>query len=108
MEAHISWRHMEHSPELETRVRNKLSKIERFSERVSSIEIIFTKESSRFLCEIQVKLEKAPNFVIKNEGYDLTEVLDDCLDKTKRKIKEYESKVRERRSGRGAHSDESE
>lgn len=97
MEIQLSWRHMEHSPELEAKVRTKLAKIEKFSERMSSMEIIFTKESSRFSCEIQIKLEKAPSFVVKDEGYELTEVMDACLDRAKRKIKEYESRTRERK-----------
>ena len=97
MDIHLSWRHMEHSPELEEKVRAKLSKIEKFSERMSSMEMIFTKESSRISCELQIKLEKAPNFVIKGEGYKLIEVMDSCLDKTRRRIKEYERRTRERK-----------
>lgn len=101
MESNISWRHMESSPELTKIINEKLDKLEKCSDRLSSLNIIISREgnaqqhSHRDSIELQIKMRKMSMFIIKEEGYDLQAMIDKCFDIAKRKIKELESKVRD-------------
>lgn len=109
MKIHISWRHMEHSPKLVEIINNKVIKLEKCSDRISSVDVVISQEGSaqqhsrRELVELQIKLSKIPLFIIKEQGYDLQALIDNCVDRAKRKIKDLESKVRDTR--RKKHSD---
>ncbi|MFA5032331.1 MAG: HPF/RaiA family ribosome-associated protein [bacterium] len=103
MQSNISWRHMEGSPAITAIINEKLLKLEKCSERLSSIDIIIAMEgnaqrnSHRESIELQIKMRKMSMFIIKEEGYDLQAMVDECFDIAKRKIKELESKVRDTR-----------
>ncbi len=98
MQAIISWRHLEHSMALEERINKKLAHLEKFSHRISKITIILASEGARSLVEFKIELNKAPTFLIKEESYDIHEAIDNCIRKSERKIKEYERKVRSKKS----------
>lgn len=101
MKVNISWRHMEHLPELAEIINKKLEKLEKCSDRISSVDVIVASEGSvqqhshRELVELQVKLNKMPLFILKEQGYDLQTLIDNCIDRAKRKIKDLESRIRD-------------
>lgn len=103
MQSNISWRHTESVPEAITIINEKLEKLEKCSDRLSSVNIIISREgnaqknSHRDSIELQIKMSKIPMFIIKEEGYDLKAMIDECFDIAKRKVKELESKVRDTR-----------
>ncbi|MDI6840044.1 MAG: ribosome-associated translation inhibitor RaiA [bacterium] len=97
MQVNISWRHFEPSKVLEDLINKKLAKLEKFSKRVLKVETVLAREGARNLAEIQIKLSKAPTLLVKEQDYDMYKAINSCMDKAKRKIKQYESKVREKK-----------
>lgn len=98
MQAIISWRHLEHSKVLEDRINTKLAHLEKFSHRISQISIILTNEGARNVVELKVELDKAPTLFVKEESYKIHEAIDNCIKKSERQLKEYERKVRNKKS----------
>lgn len=97
MQVNISWRHLEPSKVLDDFINKKLAKLERFSRRILKVDTILVREGMRNSVEIQIKLSKAPTLLVKEQGYDIYEVINSCIDKAKSKIKHYEGKVREKK-----------
>jgi ribosomal subunit interface protein len=97
MQVIISWRHLEHSKELEDRVNTKLAHLEKFSHRISKVSVVFAQEGARSLVELKIELNKVPTFIVKEQGYDMHQAIDGCIKKSERKIKQYESKLRDKK-----------
>ncbi len=98
MKAIISWRHLEHSKVLEDRINTKLVHLEKFSHRISQISVILTSEGARSVVELKIELDKAPTLFLKEESYEIHEAIDNCIKKSERQLKEYERKVRSKKS----------
>ena len=100
MQVTISWRHLEPSKVLDDLINKKLAKLERFSRRILKVDTVLIREGARNLVEIQMKLSKAPTLLVKEQGYDIYDVINSCIHKAKSEIKHYEGKVREKKSGK--------
>ena len=97
MQVNFSWRHLEPSKAMQDIINTKLAKLEKFSKRISSIDVILTQEGARNEVEFQIRLRKAPTFIVKEQSYDMYVALNSCLSRAKRKVKQYESEVRGRK-----------
>lgn len=97
MQVTISWRHREHSKVLDEYINKKLAHLEKFSRRISNVSVIVEQEGARNLVELQIKLEKAPNFLVKQQNYNMREAVDNCITKAERKIRHYEEKIRDKK-----------
>jgi ribosomal subunit interface protein len=97
MEILISWRHREPIKPFEEYINKKISHLEKFSRRIAKSIVILNQEGTRNVVELKIKLNKAPSFLIKEEGYDIRNVVDACIHKAERKVKQYERKVRQRK-----------
>ncbi|MCK4352758.1 ribosome-associated translation inhibitor RaiA [candidate division WOR-3 bacterium] len=97
MQVNISWRGIEPSDTMKEVVNKKVSNLERFSKRILNAEVVLAREGARYLSELEVKLGKASPFFAKEQAYDIYQALDSCVAKIKRRIKQYKSKIRQRK-----------
>ena len=97
MQRIISWRHRDPSKSIEEYINRKMDHVEKFSHRISNSTVIISEEGARTVVEFKMKLDKAPSFLVKEEGYDVRQAIDSCVVKVERKIKQYEDKVRNKK-----------
>jgi len=97
MQVTISWRHREPLRAMEEHINKKMPHMERFSNRISKSAIVITQEGIRNIVEFKIKIEKVPEFLVKEESHDLRKAVDLCIAKAEHKIKGIESKVRDKK-----------
>jgi ribosomal subunit interface protein len=97
MQVIISWRHREPVQSVEDYINKKMTHLEKFSHRISSSTVVLTQEGARTMVELKIKLDGAPNFLVKDESYKFREAIDSCISKAERIVSQYEKKVRNKK-----------
>jgi len=93
----VSGRHVDLSDRLKTYAEDKAGKLERFYDRVQSIEVVFDKQNLSHRCEIMVKADHHQTFVAKEEHEDPYMALDATVKDLERQLRRHKEKFRNRK-----------
>jgi putative sigma-54 modulation protein len=92
----ISGRHVEITPDIESYVRNKLSKVEKIYSKVNNIHVILTVEKFNKKAEAEVRLAGDHNSIFAEAiSEDLFESIDKLEDKIMVQVKKYHDKLKD-------------
>jgi putative sigma-54 modulation protein len=93
----ISTRHGHLSPQSQTKIQDKISKLTRFHERLTAVEVTIDLENEeRPALEIQVTAERAGPFVASGTGDQLMPLVDAVVQKLEQQLRKHKEKVTDR------------
>ena len=99
MQISISTRRGQLSPSTQARISEKILKLTRFHERLSSAQVtIDLQGEERAALEVQITAEKARRFVAAEEAENVMSALDAVLRKLEQQLKKHKEKLTGRRS----------
>lgn len=93
MQVNVSLKHVEISDTIRERIEKKLKKLERFSKRISSVDIILEKNNARNIAEILARVGRK-KIMASGVSYDMRTAFDEVYNKVERDIRRYEERVR--------------
>ncbi len=93
----VSGRHMDLSERLKTYAEDKAGKLERFYDRVQTIEVVFDKQNLSHKCEIIVKADHHQTFVASEENEEPYAALDATVKDLERQLRRHKEKFRNRK-----------
>jgi putative sigma-54 modulation protein len=79
----------------------KASKLQRYYDRVQSVDVVFDSEASSHRCEVIAKADHHMTFVAKEEHADPTASLDAALRDLERQLTRHKEKFRNRKHSSG-------
>ncbi len=97
----VSGRHMDVRDALKSYASEKAGKLERFYDRVQSVEIVFDKQANSHRCEMIAKADHHTSFVAKEEHDDPYAALDATVKDLERQITRHKEKQRNRKHPTG-------
>lgn len=100
MEFHVTGRHIEITAPIRDYAEEKLTRLPRYFDRVSSIEVVADKSDPKhFALEVIVHAEHTSPFIAKTSGDDLYACIDGAFDKLERQLTDHKSKLVDRKHG---------
>ena len=94
MQIKISTRHGNLSDESQEKVRSKVERLERYFERLTSIEVtIDLKSSESPAVHLQVAAEHKHDFVAREEAEDLFKAVDAVVQKMEQQLRKYKERI---------------
>ncbi len=102
MHTKITGRHMEVTEAMRSYVEKKISKLQRYYNRISEMEVIVEEEGLHHKIEIIVKADKHQRFVVQHTAEDGYACFDAAIDKIERKLTKHKEKSRSRKGRIGA------
>ena len=100
MEFHVTGRHIDITPAIREYAETKMTRLPRYFDRVSSIEVVADKSDPKhFALEVIVHAERADHFIAKATGEDLYACIDSAFDKLERQLTDHKSKLVDRKHG---------
>lgn len=101
MQINVTFRHMESSGALKGYVEHKITRLSKLFYQPMEANVVLSVEKHRHRAEISLKGDRTMiNGVQEKE--DMYEAIDLALDKIERQVKQYKSKLRDRKRGREA------
>lgn len=97
MEITITGRHFEVTEAIRSYAKEKLSKLEKFYDGITSIEAILKNEDRKFHCEIIVHIANKPDAVIDVADDNMYAAIDVAHDKAQRQVRKTKTKLRDHR-----------
>ncbi len=97
----VSGRHMDVRDALKSYASEKAGKLERFYDRVHSVDIVFDKQANSHRCEMIAKADHHTSFVAKEEHDDPYAALDASVKDLERQITRHKEKHRNRKHPTG-------
>ena len=97
MQIKISARHGHLSDATQQFIQEKLSKLLRFFERITMIEVTVELKDDLKLVEVLVNAEHKHDFVARESNTDILAAVDLVLEKLERQIRRYKEKIQDRR-----------
>jgi len=97
----VKARHMDATDAMKQYVESKVAKVQRYYDRVQSIEVILDLEADRPVVEIVAQAKRRHTFVATHRGQSMYECVDACLDKITQQVRRFKDKVRHRQVPRG-------
>ncbi len=97
----VSGRHKDVSDRLQAYASDKAGKLERYYDRVQSVEVIFSVEGGRHECEVLATAGHHTVFVAKEENEDPYASLDAAVKDLERQIRRHKEKFRNRKHPTG-------
>ncbi|MCX5658127.1 MAG: ribosome-associated translation inhibitor RaiA [Planctomycetota bacterium] len=98
MDIKISGRHIEVTPAIRDYATEKVTKLPRYYDRVTHIEVVVSKaETHTFEVEVIVQAEHHTPFVAKVKGHDVYACIDGTIDKLERQLTDHKEIVRARK-----------
>jgi len=98
----VSGRHMSVSDKLKTYATEKSGKLDRYYDRVQSVEVVFDKASDHFVCEVIAKADHQMTFVAKEQREEPYAAFDIAVKELERQLTRHKEKFRNRKHpGRG-------
>lgn len=97
----VSGRHMDVREALKSYASEKAGKLERFYDRVHSVEIVFHKQANSHRCEALAKADHHTSFVAKEEHDDPYAALDASVKDLERQVTRHKEKHRNRKHPSG-------
>ncbi len=102
MHIKITGRHMEVTEAMRSYVEKKISRLQRFYNRISEMEVIVEEEGLHPKIEIIVKADNHQRFVVQHTEEDGYACFDAAIDKIERKLTKHKEKSRTRKGRIGA------
>lgn len=100
MQISISTRHGQLSPSTQEKISEKILKLTRFHERLSSAQVtVDLQGEERAEIEVQITAEKAGRFVAADKAENVMAALDAVIHKLEQQLKKHKEKITDRRSG---------
>ncbi len=93
----VSGRHMEVSDKLRSYASEKAGKLERYYDRVQSVDVVFDKQAGNHLCEIKVKADHHTSFFAKEQHDEPYGALDAVVKNLERQLNRQKEKFRNRK-----------
>ena len=97
----VSGRHKDVSDRLQTYASEKAGKLERYYDRVQSVEVIFSVDGGKHQCEVLATAGHHTVFVAKEENEDPYAALDATVKDLERQIRRHKEKFRNRKHPAG-------
>lgn len=102
MQIEISTRHGHVSEQTQSKITDKLEKLTRFFERLTSIEVTIDLEHAETpSVDLRVSAEHKHNFVAADRSDDLMASIDNVVDKMEQQLRKYKEKVQDRHRSPG-------
>jgi putative sigma-54 modulation protein len=95
----VTGRHVEVSPEMKTFIEDKVSRLPRYYDRVSTIDVVIGHESEQLTAEMIVKADHAPPFIAREVGADAHALIDLLMDKMERQLTKHKERNRDHHAG---------
>ena len=92
----VKARHMDVTDSIRQYAESKVSKLPRFFDNVSSIEVILDLEADKPVVEIVVQARRRHTFVATHRDDDMYACVDQCFNKIAEQLRRYKDKVRNR------------
>ena len=102
MHIKITGRHMEVTDAMRTYVEKKISRLIKYYNRISEMEVVVDGEGLNHVVEIIVKADGHQRFVVKQTGEDAYGCVDTAMDKIERQMTRHKEKSRDRKRRIGA------
>ena len=97
MQLSVTGRHIQITDPMRRYAEEKASKLQRFYDRIESIDVILEQESSKFRVEVVVRADHRNTFVGQVGADDFYESIDLVVDKLERQLKKHKEKHRNRK-----------
>jgi putative sigma-54 modulation protein len=98
MEITVTGRHIEVTAAIREYAHNKVSKLPKYFDRISAIEVVADKqEPARYHVEIIVDAERHKDFVAHEVSDDLYACIDRATDKIERQLTDHKERLRNRK-----------
>lgn len=98
----ITGRHMEVTEAMRAYVEKKLSRLSKYYNRISEMEVVVDGEGLVHKIEIIVKADRCQRFVVHDTGEDAYACVDTCIDKIERQMTRHKERSRDRKRRIGA------
>jgi len=102
MRIKVSGRHIEITDALKEYATEKAGKLDRFYDRVQSIEVVFGQEGTKHQCELIASADHHTTFVAKEAHEDVFASLDAAVKDVERQLNRHKEKFRNRKHPGGA------
>lgn len=93
----VEARHMDVTESIRHYVESKAAKLQRFYDRLQSIEVILDTEADHAVVEIVATAKKKRTFVATQKAPDMYTCVDRCLSKIQEQVRRHKDKVRNRK-----------
>lgn len=94
----VSSRHMDVSPALKEHAENRSKKLEKYYDRIQQIEVVIDAHKNHHLnVEMIVNGENKNLFIAREEGDDAYKLIDACVDKLERQLRDHHKKLKNRK-----------
>ncbi|MBU0639710.1 MAG: ribosome-associated translation inhibitor RaiA [Planctomycetes bacterium] len=100
MQVTVSARHIGVTEAQKSYCQEKASRLERFYNRIQSIEVVLDGNAGKHTAEVIVHTERSQPFVAKEENEDLYAAIDILVDKIERQLRDHKEKLRNRKHPR--------
>ena len=97
MELTITGRHLEATAVLQNYAREKLSKLDRYYDRIQAVDVILDKTGEGLSAEVVVRAEHRNTFVAHETGSDLYACIDQVVDKLENQLTRHKERFRNRK-----------
>ena len=97
----VSGRHMDVSDALKSYANDKAGKLQRYYDRVQSVEIVFDRRADSHLSEVIARADHHTTFVAKEEHEDPYVAVDAALKELERQLRRHKERFRNRKHPEG-------
>ena len=97
MRINITGRRIDITDAIRQYVEKKTSRLSKYYNRISDLEVVIDLEGLQHTIEIIVKVDHAKRFVVRESGEDLYASVDMSIDKVERQLTRYKEKSRTRK-----------
>ena len=101
MNISITGRHIEITETMSQLVREKVSRLERFYDRIEDVQVVTEHSAQQFRTDIIVRVDHKRTFVAQVEAEKFNESFDLALSKMERQLHEHKEKYRNRKHQSG-------
>ena len=101
MRVNITGRHMDMTDALRNYIEKKTSRLVKYHNRISDMEVVVEEEGNKKKVEIIIKVDHAEPFVVTERGEDMYACIDMSVDKIERQLKRFKEKSRIRKGRTG-------
>ncbi len=91
----VTARHMDVPETFREHVRGKVEKLERYFDRIQTVEVTLDHESDEATVEIVAVAKHKTQFVATSRGSDLNCAVDQCLHKISEQVRRHKDKVKD-------------
>jgi putative sigma-54 modulation protein len=97
MQINVSGRHLDVSPTMDEYAQKKCGRLDRFYDRIQSIDVVLLKPGREFDIEIIAHVDHHDPFIAQVQADDYHAAIDQAVDKLSRQLTEHKNKTRNRK-----------